>query len=540
MSLNGLFDIAKSAIYTNQLALNTITNNIANANTPGYSRQEVILEVANPVQVRGDFVGRGVTSGGVRRHYDKFLQLQIIGQEHSYGRSTALESGLSQIEQIFNEAQGLGIGDILDEYFNAWQDVATNPESQTDRTSLLQKASALVQAVKQMELDIEDTLKYINEDIKNIVTDINAITSEIASLNAKITQVEAGLSAEKASYFRDERDQKLTELAQLMNYSWYENDNGAVTILAGGRSLVNGEVSYSMSTQIDVDGNRQVYLNGEKITSIFSSGTIGGLISSRNDINNTPLHSLRRLIASIIKETNILHRQGYGLDSSTNNDFFDPLKIYTVNYSSGGYVSSASVTDVTQLTLDEYSVEFTSSTAYKVYDKQTGSLITSGTYTDGSPINFEGIRVVIKGSPASGDSFLVSPLKGVIKDFDVSISDTDKVAAASSSSALPGDNRNALSIAGLSQTSISDLGSASFDEYYEGIVSGIGIMSKAAHDSLEYDDNMRYELQKKRDQVSGVSLDEEAADLIRFQRAYEAGARILKITDELMQTIINL
>jgi flagellar hook-associated protein 1 FlgK len=540
MSLNGLFDIAKSAIYTNQQALNTIANNIANANTPGYSRQEVILEVANPVQIRGDFVGRGVTSGGVRRHYDKFLQLQIIGQEHSYGRSTALESGLSQIEQIFNEAQGLGIGDILDEYFNAWQDVATNPESQTDRTSLLQKAKSLVQAVKQMELDIEDTLNYINDDINNLVTDINSITSEIASLNAKITQVEAGFSAEKASYFRDERDQKLSELAELMNYSWYENSNGSVTVLAGGRSLVDGEISYSMNTQIDVDGNRQIYLNGENMTSAFSGGKLGGHIAARSDINSTPLHSLRKLMASIIKETNILHRQGYGLDGSTNNDFFDPLKVYTVNYSSAGYVSSASVTDVTQLTLDEYTVKFTSSSAYEVYDKQTGSLITSGTYSAGSPINFAGIRVVIDGSPAGGDSFLVSPLKGVIKDFDVSISDTDKVAAASTSSALPGDNTNALSIAGLSQTSISNLGSATFDEYYEGLVSSVGIMSKAAHDGLAYDDNMRFELQKKRDQVSGVSLDEEAADLIRYQRAYEAGARILKITDELMQTIINI
>ena len=123
------------------------------------------------------------------------------------------------------------------------------------------------------------------------------------------------------------------------------------------------------------------------------------------------------------------------------------------------------------------------------------------------------------------------------------LTDTLQVAAAASDPVTvsgPGDNKNAFNIAGLSSTAITDLRSATFEDYYEGIVTTVGTMSKAAADGLTYDDNLRFELEKKRDAVSGVSLDEEAANLIRFQRAYEAGARMMRVADELLETIINL
>ena len=149
------------------------------------------------------------------------------------------------------------------------------------------------------------------------------------------------------------------------------------------------------------------------------------------------------------------------------------------------------------------------------------------------------------GSPAANDSFLISPLTDVIENFGVAISssETDKIAASDTDVSITGEkgnNVNALGIVSLYQSGISDLSDATFEGYYHGIVADVGIMGKAALDSLAYDDNLRFELEKKRDAVSGVSLDEEAANLIRYQRMYEAGARIIKITDELMEMIINL
>ncbi len=541
MSLFGLFDIGKSAILASQNALNVVSNNIANMNTPGYSRNEVILEVSNPVQISGQFLGRGVTTAGIRRHYDKFLHLQLIGQHQSFGKSFALEQGLGNIEQVFNEAQDLGLAGFLHDYFNAWQDVATNPERQTDRTALLQKASSVIRTAKQMEGDILNTLKFINNDINNLVIKVNSITQQISKLSDSITGIEAGLGVEKASFFRDQRDQLLYELGELIDYTWFDEPDGQITIMVAGRSLVNTENVYQLSTQFDLDGNRSIYLQGEDISSRLNDGKLGGFLAVRNDIEATPLTNLRRLIASIVKETNIMHNSGFGLDGSTNNDFFSPLQIYTRENSIAGYISSSTITDTTSLTLDEYDINFVTATSYEVYDRQTGGLVTSGSgFSAGDTISFDGIDVVIDGSLAANDSFRISPLTGLIENLSLTLTDTQQVAAASSNLNLPGDNTNALNIAGLSMTEISNLSNSTFNDYYGGIVSSVGIMSKSASDSLIYDDNLRFELEKKRDAVSGVSLDEEAVNLIRFQRAYEAGAKIIQLTDELLETIINL
>jgi flagellar hook-associated protein 1 FlgK len=543
MSIFNLFAIGKSAIFASQTALNVVSNNIANVNTPGFSRQEVILKVSQPVNMKGHYIGGGLGDVEIKRHYDKFLHLQIIGQKQHYGRSSSLEQGLSQVEQIFNEAKGLGLSDPLKEYFNAWQDVANNPEGHPQRITLLQKANTLVNKAKQMESDLLNKLKYINEEIVDVVNNVNSITSNIAALNEKITIAEAGLSSEEASYFRDERDLLLGNLSELTEFTWYEDSNGAVTIHIDGKILVENVRSVDLTTADNLEGDKNVYLNGVNINSFFQEGKLGGFISIRDDIKSNPLHGLRKLIASITKETNLLHRTGYGLDSSTNNNFFDQLQIYTRNTSSGA-TATASVTNPSNpsaVTLDEYDINFINATDYEVYNRQTGALVASGTgYVPGNTINFDGIDVVINGTIASGDSFFISPLTGVIENFNVGISDKDKIAAASSNTDLPGDNSKALQIVQLSQNNISDLDSTTFEGYYTGIVSNIGVMSKAASDSYTYDENLLFELEKKREAVSGVSMDEEAVNLIRYQRSFEAGARILKVTDELLEMVINL
>jgi flagellar hook-associated protein 1 FlgK len=541
MSLLGLFDIGKSSILSNQVAMNAISNNIANVNTEGYSRQEVVLETTAGVQVRGDYLGRGVRVAGITRHYDKFMQLQIIGQNQSYGRSSSLDQGLSHVEQIFNEAKGLGLFDSLQEYFNAWQGVATDPEGQPQRITLLQKAKALIQNAQQIERDVTDTLKNVNDEITNVVDRINTITSQITQLNGKIAEVEAGKSDKQASFLRDQRDELLNDLAGQIDYSWYEDDNGYVTVMIGGKSLVTPEKSYQLSTSVDIEGNRSVTFGRDDLTSLFEKGQLAGNIAVRDELKTDTLTSLRKLVASIIKETNSLHSSGYGLDGSTGNDFFDPLQIYSLDYSSGAYLSSAVVSDPSALTLDEYNINFTDASTYDIINNRTGATVASGqTYTAGSTITFDGIDVVIDGAPAAADSFLVSPLRGVINNFNVAITDTRKIASASSVLTLPGDNTNALQLFQLSQSGIADLSGATFEGFYRGIVSTVGVDSKAAADSFTYDSNLLFELQKKREETSGVSLDEEAANLIKYQRAFEAGARIIKITDELLKMVIDL
>ena len=538
MSLFGLFDIAKSAIFASQTALTVTSQNIANVNTPGFTRREATFSVS-PVALSGNLGGSGVTVAGIKRYYDQFIQTQLLGQYENYGRSSALNQTLSQIEQIFNEAKNIGLAVPLTDFFNAWQELATNPEGFVQRSVLLQKANALVLVAKQMELGITDNIKSINDTIDNIAERVNAIGSEIAAINGKIVQVEAGSQVESAHDLRDQRDVLMNELATLVDFSSFEDENGSMTIMVGMRNLVSGETSNSLSTRINEEGDKDLYIDGIDITGNIKKGQLGGLISVRDTIRTSSLNGLRRLIASLTQEINILHRSGYGLDGTTDNDFFAPLQLSTRDFSSGADMT-ATVTDSSQLTLDEYSIQFDASGNYLVYNKQNGTLVTSGAYVSGAPISFDGIEISITGTVTSTDKFTVSPLTDVMKNFEVAITDQQKIAAASSNTALPGDNSNALRIVQLYQNSIANLGGATLSSYYGGLVSTIGSMSRAASDSLTFDSNLLSELNNRRESLSGVSLDEEAANLIRFQRSYQAGAKMIQITDELLQTLLDL
>ncbi|MEW6569687.1 MAG: flagellar hook-associated protein FlgK [Nitrospirota bacterium] len=538
MSLFGLFDISKSALFASQTALSVTSHNIANVNTPGFCRQEAIFEVASPAVLRDGFLGRGVTISGIRRYYDKFIQTQLLGQFQNHGRSLALNQTLSQIEQLFNEAKNIGLSDPLMDFFNAWQEVASNPEGFTQRNLLLQKAKSLVLTAKQVERGITNTLRNINDEIDNAVNRVNSIASEIAALNGKIVQVEAG-GTESANDLRDQRDMLLNELSNLVNFSSYEDENGSTTVIVGMRNLVYREETNNFSTRINEDGDKELYLDGINITANIVKGKLGGFLAARADIKTGSLNALQRLIASLIKEINLLHRDGYGLDGTTGNDFFTSLQLSIRDFSSGADMA-ASITDLSQLTLDEYNVQFDAANNYYVYNRQTGALVTSGAYVSGNPTTFDGIELIITGAITPQDRFSVSPLTDAIKNFDVTITDQQKIAAATDNAALPGDNTNALRIVQLSDAAVTNLGDSTFSSYYRDLVSSIGSMGRAASDSLTFDENLLSELNNRRESLSGVSLDEEAANLIRFQRSFEAAARMIKATDELLQTILSL
>lgn len=536
MSLSGLFDIGKSALFASQMGLYVTGHNIANVNTPGFNRQEVILETSNPVATQGGFLGRGVRIAGIKRHFDRFIFNQLLLQGQRLGMSRTLSNTMSRIEETFNDIKGSGLSGALQEFFNAWQEVATNPELLPARNLLLSKAQTFLNVAKEMEGSIKDILKEIEGSIGDITERINSLLSRIGELNGKILRVESGLSGSRANDLRDQREGLLKELSGLIDISYYEEDNGSVTVVHGTFNLVERETVSGLSAITGIDGKKGIYVSGYDITDTIRSGELGGLFSARQDVQRYQLYGLRRLIASIIKEINLQHRQGYGLDGSTGNDFFTPLNLHIDNYTKNASVT-ATINDMTQLTLDEYEITF-DGTNYYVRSLQTGSLITSGPYVSGNTISFDGIEVTISGTVAQNEKVVISPLKDVISSAQVAV-DALKIAASSSPS-LPADNLNALSIINIFQTSLSSLGGATFNDYYNGLVSTTATLSRAAQDSMRFEQNLTDEIMRQRESLSGVSLDEEAINLIKFQRAFEAGAKVIKVADELLETLINL
>ncbi|MBI5575324.1 MAG: flagellar hook-associated protein FlgK [Deltaproteobacteria bacterium] len=540
MSLLSLINIGKSTLYASQAALNVAGHNIANVNTPGYTRQEVVLETASPiVPMATGYMGIGVAVKAIERRYDRFIETQLLGQETNLGKSTAMDQVFGQVEQVFNDSAGAGISESLNALFDAWQSLSANPEDTAQRTVLLSKAASLAGTLRRMDRNLVATVGGINDDISSAVERIGAIATDIALLNGRIVEVEAGGTA-TANDLRDSRDMLVKELSGLADIETLEDATGSLNVFLGMRSLVDGQRAATLSTATESSGDLRILLDGKDMTAQIAEGRLGGLLASRETVESETLPGLRLLAAALTKEMNLLHRAGYGLDGTTGNDFFAPLSLSTTADSAGATVTSATVTDPAALTLSEYSISIGAGNAYTVADAGTGATVATGTYASGGSIAFEGISVVITGTVAEGDAFTVSPLTDAAANMSVSVSDSRKIAAASAASALPGDNSNALAIAGLADAAVDALGDDTFSAFYSGLVTEAGAHARDAADLMTFDVNLKSELVNRRESASGVSIDEEATKIIAFQRMFEAGARIIKITDELFQTVLQL
>ena len=541
MSLFSIFDIGKSALIASKSALDVTAHNIANVNTPGYSRQEIVLQTQPPVKTRIGYIGRGVLARQVNRYYDSFLQRQIFNQQQLLSRSNMLADIYRELESIFNEQMQSGFSDAYAEYVNAWQAVADNPDSKPERAVLLSKTEAMIGKAKNIERSINDLLTSINKDITTTVDRINSLAQQIATLNEKIAQIEAG-NYLQANDLRDKRDLLMKELAEYVGYNYYEDSNGMVTIIVGRKNLVEGVNYNELSFSRNQDGSINIIFGQEKINSLLEKGRLEALLTASEQIRQGPQKAFRRLIGALIRETNLQHQQGFGLDGISGRDFFGGLTVYTEDYSGGARISSAEISSYSDLILHEYRIDFTSPTDYQIVDLDTHTVIGTGTYTSGGTITFNGISVVVEDSgsgPQAGDYFFISPFANSVDDFTLSITDTDEIAASADSTTLPGDNRNALQIIDVYKNAVNELDTVMSD-YYNSIVADVGVLSLTAQDSSKFEQTLMNELNTRRESLSGVNLDEEAANLIRYQKAFEAAARLIQITDQLAEEILKL
>ncbi|RME67979.1 MAG: flagellar hook-associated protein FlgK, partial [Nitrospirae bacterium] len=480
-ALFGIFEIGKSGLIASQTALSVVSNNIANVNTPGYTKKEAILETMSPEKTRAGYIGRGVTVRHIRRKYYEFLQRQIYTQSQNLGTSESLKALYTRVEEVFNEQAGQNLSGAMNEYFEAWQSISVNPDERSVRTVLLQKASSFIEVAKDMEHQIEDVLQEAEDRKSDAAGRINTILREIARLNVQIKQIEAG-GIQKANDLRDKREALLTELGSLVDFSYIEDEFGSVTVFVAQRAVVDGDIVRPLQLDRNIEGEYVIKVDGQDVTANIHGGQLGGALRAEEEIKDNILKPFRKLMAGIILETNKLHQQGYDLDGINGRDFFLPLGVTGKDFSQGASITSLQVFDQSQLTLHEYEIRFTSASAYEVYDLDTSTVVASGTYTPGVTIQFDGIQVQIDndaGGPQAGDYFFVSPLERAIKDMSLSVSRPEEIAAAVDPAALPGDNRLALQMVSLYQGDIPALG-ATFNDYYRGIVTTSGSMSALA------------------------------------------------------------
>lgn len=672
MGLNGLFDIARSALTTTQQALTVTGHNVANVNTPGYSRQEAILTERAPLNGRPGMVGTGVQATHIRRVVDQFVERELTGVRQTLGKVTASREELFRLQGLLGDTNNQGIGARLNEFFMGLQDVASNPADVTPRSVLLAKASLLTTGLNQVATDLSTSRLTLNSQIKQTVTEINSLTKQIAELNDKI--VSAEVSGQNANDLRDQRGVAVNELAERIDIATIESGNGAVSVFAArGQVIVEGGITRRLATveSLDNDGLLDIGYDtgGTKalsISSLITSGRLKGLLDVRDATIPDLQRSFDRLAATLVNEVNQIHRQGYGLDGSTGLDFFAPLAVTThANTTNQGSAAIASgpITANSLLTFHDYEIRFTSATAYSIVDATTGSTIkgnytgtavtaptvdvpvsivtgsndtltvtvdgttsgtitlagaaspgqaytsgaslavelqnkinadatlqaagrtvavtydtttsrfvitsnstsatsavtvtggtarttlglasgtstpASGTYSGPQTLAFDGLSVTLSGTPAANDVFAVNSYDDAAKNLGVALTNGSKIAASSILTGIPGNNDNALALVVLQNRKFAGLGTATFSDAYRNAAASLGIAAQTADRELQAQEILKEQIDTFRAQTSGVSIDEELVNLIKYQRGFEAASRLIVVADEMFQTLLAI
>ncbi len=569
MPVIGLFDIGRTTLLATRRALDTTAHNVANAATPGYTRQEAMLEnIPSGTMIGTGVSGKGVRIIEVRRMYDAFTSLQLMNEKSNLSYWNTYNKGVIKIENIFNEARDTGISPAITGFFNSWREVAQNPQGHTERTLLIKNAEFLSLRINMAYKSLNDLRSEIFKSSVSLVNEVNSITSRIADLNEKIASSPGALD------LKDQRDHLLERLNQIAKVTTFEDNVGRYNILIGGTPLVDGGKVYRMSVSTDVNDNMQFFVNlpdeMRNVTNHIAGGELKANLDLRENKINDFMHRLNAFAINLSDTINLHHRRGFGLDGIGGRNFFNPLVSIT-DPIGGGTVTSVSVVDVglysrninKQYRIDYnttggagYQPEGTPPIFWRVQESTDGGAtwttidptvptnVALAVGTDFRTLTFNGIMVRIDGAPGAliipgGERFDINPRLHAAQELGVAFSDPTRVAAALDGTMLPGDNRNARAIADLINQPIM-AGRSTPVDFYRSMVADAGVEAMSAKTSLRFYNTLVEELERKRQEISGVSLDEEAANLIKFQKLFEAAARMIRVADELLTTLINM
>jgi flagellar hook-associated protein 1 FlgK len=456
-NLNGILSLASQALLADQGALQVTSNNIANANTPGYSREVPVFEEAPPTDEAGVEYGEGMTLAQVNGIRDEVVELGLQQSLQQQGQINSNLQSLTQVQSLFNEAQGAGLQAPLSQFFNSLQNLSTDPTDLSLRQSVLSAAQTLASAFNQASAGLSQVQSGLNQSIPQAVTEINQLTGQIAQLNGQIESDE-GVGT-NPSQLIDQRDQLIEQLSGLVGVNNIKDSNGSVSLTtSSGALLVAGEESYALSTAPTPSGNQDVFSQGQAVSSGLTGGTLGGYLQALNQGVMPAENSLDNLAANIASAVNSQQHAGYDLNGNAGASLFIPL---------------------------------------------------------------------------SGSSNA-----GAAAEMSVAMSDPSQIAA--SSDGTSGNNGNALALANIENQSLAGLGGQSVMGYYSNFVTGIGTQVQQATNQQTAQDLVVQQLQNQKASVSGVSLDEESANLIQYQTAYAASARVVSVISQIAQLAITL
>jgi len=560
-----VLNIAKDALMAQQKGIDVTGHNIANVNTPGFTRQRVILEsnaVATTTRLK---MGLGVKADTVIQYFDQFTTKNIQQKTSALSEFESKKSILDYLQSIFNETSENGLNKTFEEFWNAWQDLANNPVGVPERTALLQKTSHLCERFHQINEDLLRTKNEMNTNLDVSIHELNIFTRQIATLNERIVAAEA--SGTTANDLRDQRNNLIEKVSGLIDAAYLEEQNGAIMVMtSSGIALVNGNQSWDLERT-----GQEIYWNDvpTDISEKLSGGKIGAWMDLRDEIIPQYMANLDELAGTMISQVNGLHYGGYALDNSTNRYFFNPFNMGPLQYGDpwtgdstvsvgGAYTGNATKTFT--FTMDGSGIVGTDSFTVHWDDGQGNNGDLPVTPTSYSNLNvFEGIQISFgAGNVVDTQTFSVPVFdnSGAARYIALS-TDVERQPgriAAGTAPGEPGNNENALAIQALQDATLlvrkwtyqrgtdplSQNQSGTLDEFYTILAGDIGMLDEEMGQGQSFQQTMINQLNEIRDSISGVSLDEEMINLIKYQHAFTAASKLVNASDEMLQELLSL
>jgi flagellar hook-associated protein 1 FlgK len=632
-----LFGISIRGMNTAQIGLATAEHNIANANTPGFSRQQIVISALAGQSSGSGFIGQGANVTSVRRIYDQFLSSQLVTAQ---GQAAQLNTYSSQIQQINNMLADpkAGLAPALQEFFSAVNGAANTPESQSARQTLLSSAQAVSSRFQSLNQQLVSINEGVNSQITASIASVNGYAQQIAALNQSIMTVAS--NGQEPNDLLDQRDQLVTQLNREINATVVKQGDGSYFVSVGtGQLLVGGNQAYSLQTVQSLNDPTKLEVASGSVrlkSGSVQGGTIGGLLTFRSQSLDPAQNSLGLVAMGLAGTFNEQLQLGQDLRGVAGvNLFVQATPIVNHNSANdGNAVVGASVASVAALTGSDYTLSYTASgyTLKRLTDNTTvfSNLATlPATPVEGLTLN------VVSGTPGAGDIYTIRPTVNGARDFAVALTDTSKLALAApirtttaiantgtgkisagsvnappptaanlrnnvsivftdathytvtDNSTLPAptvlaagalydpavgatlsfngwtaqlsatpdpgdtftvgpntgastDNRNALLLAGLQTRTLLTGGTSSYQGLYGQLVSQIGNKTRELNVTSMAQNAIVQQATQAQQSVSGVNLDEEAANLLRYQQAYQAAGKAMQIASTLFDTLLSI
>ena len=537
-----IYDVGSSALNSMQRAIATTGHNIANVNTEGYSRQEVLLGTRTPEKVGQVEIGTGVEVSNIRRAHDQFLMTDVQSRSSSNGYFQLYAKTAQNIDGLLADPS-TGIAPAIDKFFAAMEAVAANPSSAPERQVMLSEAEMLAQRFNYVDTRLSEFAGELNTRMANMTDSINALAVDIAQLNESIVALSSG-SRGTPNDLLDRRDQAITDLSKLIGVQTATQEDGSINVMIGkGQRLVIGNNAEQLRMVLPAaqDGPSQLFLSvpsgaESEVTSKLTGGELGGVLDAGAKLINKARREVGLLAVGITETFNRQHSQGSDLNGDQGEAFFLNLGA-TVTGSrdnSGLLTVTANITQEQNLTGDGYSIR---------YDDAGIRLtnLTSGEsqLVDAGVLELPGLTITIPEQidGVSGDIFFVEPTLGAASSMGLALTDPSKIAAANFGSAV-GDNRNMLSLIELRDAKTLKAGTQGYTSLYGSTLSSIAVETRSAVSNAETELSLLRSAEDRLEGIRGVNLDEEATNLIRYQQAYQAAAQVITVANEIFDTLL--